>query len=195
MTINWCDSVADPIEQGERQCTDSPTQKNPQHTSLDALYREHRPALLQHLRALVKDADLAEELLHDTFIRLSKVPALSVIKKPRPFLIKIAHNLALDYLRQQKNRPTASCEDAAQEVVAPIPEHLELLVNERRTQQLKDAIAELPPRAKEALMLAKFREMTLKEVANEMNITQTMVEKHLKTALQKCRTALRSASH
>ncbi len=195
MTINWCDSVADPIEQGESQGTDSPTQDNPQRTSLDALYREHRPALLQHLCALVKDADLAEELLHDTFIRLSKVPALSVIKKPRPFMLKIAHNLALDYLRKQKNRPTASSEEAVEEVIAPIPEHLELLVNERRTQQLKDAIAELPPRAKEALMLAKFREMTLKEVANEMNITQTMVEKHLKTALQKCRTALRSASH
>ncbi|WP_315983706.1 sigma-70 family RNA polymerase sigma factor [Aliamphritea spongicola] len=86
-------------------------------------------------------------------------------------------------------------EEVDTELMAADPEHLDQLIKERRLQQLKCAVADLPPRAKEALMLAKYREMTLKEVAREMEISQTMVEKHLKTALQKCRTALISESH
>ncbi|WP_315983989.1 sigma factor [Aliamphritea spongicola] len=70
---------------------------------VSTLYTTYRQDLLLHLQSMVKDRDIAEELLHDTFIRVSKLPAISAIRKPRPFLIKTARNLALDYLRQQKS--------------------------------------------------------------------------------------------
>lgn len=195
MTSSYCDSPLHQEEAGDASGHQEASGKQQRSADVSELYSTHRQDLLLHLQSMVKDRDIAEELLHDTFIRVSRMPAISAIRKPRPFLIKTARNLALDYLRQQKARPAADMEDIDTELMAADPEHLEQLIKERRLQQLKSAVAGLPPRAREALMLAKYREMPLKEVAREMEISQTMVEKHLKTALQKCRTALISESH
>ncbi|MBB1485413.1 RNA polymerase sigma factor [Oceanospirillum sediminis] len=160
------------------------------------MYQQHRQDILSHLLTMVKNREIAEELLQDSFIRLSRVPGIEVIRQPRAFLTKIATNLALDYLRQQKKVPAfETTDDAFDSLIAPQPEQLDEVIKERHLNQLKQAISQLPDRAREALMLAKFKEMTLKEVAREMDISQTMVEKHLKTALQKCRAALTSDIH
>jgi RNA polymerase sigma factor (sigma-70 family) len=172
-----------------------PSLAKQQKVMLEKMYQDYRQEVLQYLLSLVKNHSIAEELLQDTFVRLSKVPAIGMIRQPRPFLMKTASNLAMDYFRQQKKQPIPETEDVCAELIDPIPEQLELVVSARQNQQLKHAIQQLPPRAKEALMLAKFKEMTLKEVAKEMDISQTMVEKHLKNALQHCRSALTSDRH
>ncbi len=183
------------LEGRETRTTPSPSLAKQQKAVLEQMYQDYRQEVMQHLLSLVKNHSIAEELLQDTFVRLSKVPAIGMIRQPRPFLMKTASNLAMDYFRQQKKQPLLETEDACAEVIDPTPEQLELVVSARQNQQLKHAIQQLPPRAKEALMLAKFKEMTLKEVAREMAISQTMVEKHLKTALQHCRSALTSGGH
>lgn len=167
----------------------------PEDNRVDSLYQEHRKVLMMHLLAMVGDRHIAEELLHDVFLRLSRMPTLEGIKQPRSFLMKIASNLALDYLRHQKIRAENNPDAYVPETAGPESEQLDELLKERRVSQLKAAIRELPPRTREALMLAKFREMTLKEVAREMEISQTMVEKHLKTAIEKCRITLKSSKH
>lgn len=170
----------------------SPSRKE---QAITRMYQTHRQDILLHLLAMVKNRAIAEELLQDTFVRLSKVPGIEVIRQPKAFLTKVATNLALDYLRQQKTTPTLESDEMFEELVSAQPEQLETLIKERRLDLLKQAISQLPERSKQALMLARFKEMTLKEVAREMDISQTMVEKHLKTALQKCRSALTSDMH
>ncbi|MBY4676364.1 RNA polymerase sigma factor [Marinobacterium arenosum] len=160
--------------------------------SLDALYQQHRPALLSHLQRMVKDPHIAEELLHDTFIRLSRMPALSSIRQPKSFLLKVASNLALDHLRQCQRQPDSGGEEELAEQASSEPGQLDLLLQERRQRRLREAIDQLPPRARETLLLVRYRELTLREAAQELGISQTMVEKHLKNALQKCRAVLQS---
>ncbi|WP_261840838.1 RNA polymerase sigma factor [Aliamphritea ceti] len=195
MNSFFCDSTLQKSDAGDTYEHPDRSDKTQQAIHISELYKAHRHALLLHLQAVVKDRDIAEELLQETFVRIAKMPAISVIQQPRPFLLKTARNLALDYIRQQKKRPTAELDEVDMEFVSQEPEHLDVLIKERRLKQLKQVVTDLPPRAKEALMLAKYREMTLKEVAREMDISQTMVEKHLKTALQKCRAALLSEKH
>lgn len=154
------------------------------------MYQMYRHSILYHLLSMVKNREIAEDLLQDTFVRLTKVPGIEVIREPKAFLMKISTNLALDHLRQQKKAPIFDSEDAYAEITSSDLDQLESIIKERNLTQLKQAISHLPDRAKEALILARLNEMTLKEVAKEMNISQTMVEKHLKNALQKCRTAL-----
>jgi RNA polymerase sigma-70 factor (ECF subfamily) len=195
MNSFFCDSGLNQTEVSDAMDSTDKSLANEQSEIVSLLYQTYRQDLLLHLQSIVKDRDVAEELLHDTFIRLSNMPAFNVIKKTRPFLITIARNLALDYLRQQKKRLVVEIDEGGLDIAAQLPEHLEMLVYERRKEQLKQAITDLPPRAKEALLLAKFKEMTLREVAKEMGISQTMVEKHLKTAIQKCRVAFGSETH
>ncbi|WP_417552418.1 RNA polymerase sigma factor [Marinomonas fungiae] len=154
------------------------------------MYQEHRQNILSHLLSMVKNRDIAEDLLQDTFVRLSNIPGIEVIRQPKSFLMKVATNLALDHLRQQQKKPVFETDEALEDLISPEPEHLEEVIKTRHLEQLQWAISQLPERAKEALVLARLQEMTLKEVAKEMDVSQTMVEKHLKNALQKCRSAL-----
>lgn len=167
---------------------DSPQSQKEQ--AIARMYQEHRQSILLHLLGMVKNREVAEDLLQDTFVRLSKVPGIEVIRQPKSFLLKVATNLALDHLRQQQKTPTFETEEAFEDLISPEPEHLEEVIKSRHLEQLQWAISQLPDRAKEALVLARLKEMTLKEVAKEMDVSQTMVEKHLKNALQKCRSAL-----
>lgn len=195
MTTKWLDPALENLEQEsqEKVCTDSSA--DTVKPSLEQLYREHRTYLLSHLKTLVKDAHVAEELLHDTFERLSRMPALAVIKQPRPFLHKVATNIALDYLRKRQRSPETESDEALDSWESSEPEQAEMIQQERQISQLRKTIGALPPKAREALLLAKYKEMTQKEVAAELGVSQTMVEKHLKNALRKCREALTKDLH
>jgi len=176
-------SHSEPLPLAEQRSTEA-------SNTLDAWYREYRQGLLSFLQGKVGQAHIAEELLQECFIRLSKMPALSTIEQPRAFIYKVAGNLAIDYLRRHQKLPDTQSDEILLEAEAEQPEQLELIVAQRRQQQLKSALEQLPPRTREALVLARFKEMPLKDVAKVLGISQTMVEKHLKNALEKCRKAL-----
>ncbi|MBV1786820.1 RNA polymerase sigma factor [Marinobacterium sp. D7] len=176
------------LKEGDEWSGDMPVQLQPM--TMDALYLRYRAGLLAHLQSMVRDADIAEELLHDTFLRLSRMPGLGSINQPKAFLFRIAGNLAIDHLRQCRRVPESASESELEELESSEPDQLELLVQERRRRQLRQAIDQLPPRARETLLLVRYRELTLREAAQELGISQTMVERHLKNALLKCRELL-----
>ncbi|WP_271271540.1 RNA polymerase sigma factor [Aliamphritea hakodatensis] len=157
---------------------------------LENWYRQYRQALLLQIQGQVKHRHIAEELLHETFIRLSRMPALDTIRQVKPFIHKVAGNVTVDYLRARHRTPETESDDILQEWASDDPGALESIALQREIDSLRAAIEQLPPRSKETLLLARFREMPLREVARELGISQTMVEKHLKNALQKCRHAL-----
>lgn len=166
----------------------APVQLEP--LTLGAMYQRYRAGLLAHLQSKVRDVDIAEELLHDTFLRLSRMPRLGEIEQPKAFLFRVAGNLAIDYLRQCRRAPEWGGEGELDELESAEPDQLQLLEQARRRRQLRQAIDQLPPRARETLLMVRYRELTLREAAQELGISQTMVEKHLKNALLKCRAAL-----
>lgn len=157
---------------------------------LDQWYKKYRQGLLLHIQSIVKDRHIAEELLHESFIKLSRMPAIETIRQEKPFITKVATNLALDYLRQQKRQPVTDSEALLLDLQSDDQSQLELIFQQQRIALLHNAIDTLPARTREVLLVAKLREVTIKESAIELGISQTMVEKHLKRALEKCRQAL-----
>ncbi|WP_261842224.1 RNA polymerase sigma factor [Aliamphritea ceti] len=167
-----------------------PEEVSQQGGALDSWYRQYRQSLLLQIQRQVKHRHIAEELLHETFIRLSRMPALDTIRQVKPFIHKVASNVTVDYLRASQRQPETESDEILEEWVSDDPGMLEKITQQREIDCLHAAIEQLPPRSKETLLLARFREMPLREVARELGISQTMVEKHLKNALQKCRHAL-----
>lgn len=192
MTVSWCES-SEPV------CDEDVAAETTSFARTDdviaQLYREHRAGLQRHLQSMVKDPDIAEELLQDTFIRLSRMPAIQTIRQIRPFLYKIATNLALDFLRASKRMPETESDEVLTEWASEEPAQLEFVAHARRIEQLQRAIESLPPRARETLILARLQEKTLKEVAVQLGVSQTMVEKHLRNAMKKCREYLNADLH
>lgn len=155
---------------------------------LESIYLDHQSELQQHLARIVDCPDIAAELVQECFIIFSKESQKQVIEHPRGFLFRTARNLAYDHIKHRKvtekhvysTEPTL---DIAEE--APSEEHL-ALVNEKLSI-FSSIVEELPERAKKAFVLNRVYGMTYAEIAVEMNISDSAVEKLLARALLHCR--------
>jgi len=70
------------------------------------LYDRHHRGLYAYARSLLRDAALAEDVVHDTFVRLLSPARDRSIHSFQAFLYTVARNLAMDLLRR-KSRPSA----------------------------------------------------------------------------------------
>lgn len=131
-------------------------------------------------------ADRAAEALHDTWLRLEHANTPEKIARPRPYLLRMARNLALK--RQQAERETVTLEDARAAISlvdeAPDPERAAAAKSEARALDL--ALAELSPRRRAILLASRVEGMPLREIAERLDLSQRMVEMELRLALIHC---------
>lgn len=155
-------------------------------------YRE----LLRFLQGAARDRETAADIAQESYARLLAVQrAGETIAEPRALLYRTARNLLIDQHRRAEVRGAHVClesEDDAQESMDFFagPQALEPEAAAMSTQSvnaLLAAIGALPLRCREAFMLHKFDGLSQAEVARQMGISVTMVERHIKLALQACR--------
>lgn len=167
-------------------------------TGLAALVEQHRPELLRFLAARCGDADAAQDLLQDLWLKLADANP-GPIGNGRAYLLRAANNLVLDRLRARRRamaRDRRWLEDGGGAVASvierpdPAPPADEAMLVKEEAQVLAAAIARLPEGARRALLLYRFKGMKQHEIAAEMGITRSGVEKHLALAMKHLRDAL-----
>src|SRR5690606_3728410 len=81
---------------------------------LEELLRRHRTKIYTSIYLLVKDQYLAEDIFQDTFIKV-----INTLRSGRyneegkflPWVLRIAHNLVIDYFRKEKRTPVITSAD------------------------------------------------------------------------------------
>ncbi|MBS4027283.1 RNA polymerase sigma factor [Methylomonas rivi] len=157
--------------------------------NLESVYIEHQSELQLHLARIVDCPEIAAELVQECFIIFSRESQKQVIEHPRGFLFRAARNLAYDHIKHRKVTEkhvynTVPTLDIVEE--APSEEQL-ALVNEKMAI-FSSVVEELPERARKAFVLNRVYGMTYAEIAVEMNVSDSAVEKLLARALLHCRT-------
>lgn len=89
MTSNELRALLEQISRGDR-------------TAFEKLYHEMNVPVYTVLVRITRDRALSEDLLQEFFLKLFRTPPLDA-KNPRAYLFRMAHNLALDTLRQKKS--------------------------------------------------------------------------------------------
>ena len=80
--------------------------KMPGRMDLERLYDEHAQSLYAFLLNLTRDEADTRDLLQEIFVKLAREPRLlDGVREERAFLIRLAHNAAIDLMRRR--RPTA----------------------------------------------------------------------------------------
>ncbi|NSY46253.1 MULTISPECIES: RNA polymerase sigma factor [Agrobacterium] len=146
--------------------------------------------LLRHLsRRLGRDVD-ADDVLQDTFLRLQSIPVETDIKNPRSYLFRMADNQATDHIRGRRSleRYLSSVElpDCADD--RPSPERV--VDYRQRLGSLEQAISELTPRQRQVFLMHKFDGLSHAEIARDLKITKSAVEKLVMKALAHLRDRL-----
>ena len=164
----------------------------PDPLSADA-FRGFYADILHFLRKRTDNASDAADMTQDVFTQWLDYRDRAKVEQPRAFLFQIARNLLGDHWRRQKVRQTAHAGHADMDVEAVTDEQhdpMAATLRMQRLKQLKEVLAELSPRRREALMLHRFEGLSQAQIAERMGISTSMVEKHIAFALLHCKRRL-----
>ncbi|MCM1518682.1 MAG: sigma-70 family RNA polymerase sigma factor [Pseudoflavonifractor sp.] len=158
--------------------------------AFDTLLRRHQQRVFNYILHVVKDKDLANDIFQETFVK-----AITTIKQGRytengkfgAWISRIAHNLIIDYYRQEKAENHVSCDDDSVDMLNRrdlCDENIEdFLVTEQIHTDIKRIIKALPKNQREVLVMRYYRNMSFKEIAEATKVS-------INTALGRMRYAI-----
>ncbi|MCK9250214.1 MAG: sigma-70 family RNA polymerase sigma factor [Solirubrobacteraceae bacterium] len=137
------------------------------------LYRAHLRDVYTYLYYRVGNHHDAEDLTEHTFLQayrhFERATAESDGRPLRPWLIRIAHNLAANHFRDRSRRPQTSIDDDASTTVLRATHTTEDLVEERdELSRILAAVQDLPDDRREALIMRFSLGMDNREIARAM---------------------------
>lgn len=147
----------------------------------------HEAALRAYLRTHFSSLTDHDDVVQETYIRLLRAHERGPIASPRGLLFATARNAARDLLRRRAAAPNVPiAENDAARVFDDAPGVSETVSRRQETDLLAAAIAELPPRCREILVLRKFENLSHREIAAKLGIAEHTVEAQLTKALHRC---------
>ncbi len=148
------------------------------------LVRRYGTRLHHYASRLLNERHEAEDVVQEAFLRLwQRATSYSPDARVTTWLHRIVHNLAVDRLRVRGRWQALDDENDAP-VSAPQGRQLEA---QRRAQTLDQALAQLPDRQRAAIVLVHLHELSGKEAARVLGVTDTALE----SLLSRARRALR----
>lgn len=156
------------------------------------LYRQYAPAIFRFCRRALPTREDAEDATTEVFMKVRQ--KLGSYDATRPFtawLYKVASNHCWDMLRRRRIRQdleTADLETLPLE--HPDPSQLDRLQAEHSSTEVRNGLAKLPGRARMALVLRYYADMSYDEIAETLGVRRAFVGVLLLRARHQLREAL-----
>ena len=160
------------------------------------LYRRYAPAIFRFCRRALPTREDAEDATTEIFMKVCK--KIGSFDSSRPFtawLYKVASNHCWDMLRRRRVRQNLETEDVESlPLENPDPSQIEHLQAEQASEGVRAGLAKLPDRARMALTLRYYAEMSYDEIADILGVRRAFVGVLLLRARQQLREVLRGGS-
>jgi RNA polymerase sigma-70 factor (ECF subfamily) len=153
-------------------------------TVYNSVYLDNAEKLRNLLYYKCGDLNQAEDLVQEAFIKLWNKCAEVVHEKVGGFLYTVATHLFLDQVRSKK--VSLKFEKTLVDQTEHEDPYFQLRSDEFRGK-IEEAISSLPEGQREAFLLNRIDKLTYKQIAEQLNISQTAVEKRISKALTKLR--------
>ena len=158
--------------------------------AISQLIDRHSNRVRDYIRMMVKDHDLADDILQETFIK-----AVQVIDDGRyadtgkflSWVLRIAHNQVIDYFRSQKSAKTVNESESGYNVLGTLrfadSSVEDRLISEQIALDVRRLVDHLPQEQREVVMLRYYSGLSFQEIAEQTNVS-------INTALGRMRYAL-----
>lgn len=156
------------------------------------IYREFAPAIYRFCRRALPSREDAEDATTEVFMKVrQKIGQYDATRPFTAWLYKVAANHCWDLLRRRRIRQDLETEDVEMVPLEhPDPDQLEKLVEETSGRQVRAALEKLPARARMALVLRYYSDMSYEEIADALGVRRAFVGVLLLRARHNLRTAL-----
>jgi RNA polymerase sigma-70 factor (ECF subfamily) len=160
--------------------------------SVAALYATEQDRLRRRLIGRGLSAQQAADAVQELFLRLLRTPRTDV-RNASAYLSRAADSIAIDHWRreQRAERLFEAAPPDALTVADPSPSVEARLMDKDLSRDLEQALATLPPRCREVLLLHKFEELSYAEIAQRLGISRNTVMVHLANAMALLRRRMR----
>lgn len=140
----------------------------------------HESSLRSYLHGSFPGVRDVDDVVQESYLRIFRTRAAEPIQSAKAFLFRVARNIALDLLRRNKNSPINTVGDLS---ALPVIEDRRGVVDtvsiDEKLGLLADAMAVLPPRCREVIMLCKIRGLTHREAAARLGISERTVDEQV----------------
>jgi RNA polymerase sigma factor (sigma-70 family) len=155
-------------------------------TALRDLLLADYSGLDRQLARRLGSADVASDVLQETYLRLEGMNEVGPVRSPKAYLFRIALNIANDRRRAESRRLTVDEVDSLLDIPDDRPDAERVTEDRSELHLLKRAIAELPERRRRVLICSRIKDMPHREIAKRLGVTVRTVEMDLKQALEHC---------
>lgn len=150
-------------------------------------YTRNEPSLKRFIGRFMRSPSDVEDIAQEAFLRAYAVERGRPIDQPKSFLFRIAKHLALSQLTRKSRQITDYIEDSTDPGVVQLDSSAEEEISAQQILALHcAAVAELTPQCREVYLLRKMQGLSHKEIAAELGIAVSTVEKHLMKAVAQC---------
>jgi RNA polymerase sigma-70 factor (ECF subfamily) len=156
----------------------------------EKLFRSSYVSLVRYARILLKDHDMAEEIVQDLFFRLwQDRETLKIESSLNGYLFRSVHNKSLHYIEHLKvvSRHAGEMASSASRSSEPVTEEIYYTeLQERVTRVLE----RLPERCRAIFRMSRFDGLKYNEIADKLSVSLKTVEADMGKALREFRKAL-----
>jgi len=151
-----------------------------------SLFERYRNQLYTYLFRITKSSQTAEEIVLDVFLKIwHGRQTITQIENFDQFLFRVAHNMAIDFLKSPKRNPLLQHQvwNLMQEPKSEENADNKLLL--KNTEAIiGQAIDKLSPQRKKVFYLHHHLGLTNDEIAQKLSLTKNTVRNHLCTSIE-----------
>jgi len=162
---------------------------NGDESALGELIARHKDRIYRFIYSKVYDRDVTEDIFQDTFVKVIntlKRGSYNEEGKFLPWVMRIAHNLVIDYFRRNNRMPKFESNDDFNIFSVLSDGNLNAersMIKDQVEKDVQRLIEELPEDQKEVLIMRIYKDMSFKEISEQTGVS-------INTALGRMRYAL-----
>ena len=167
--------------------------------AITELYNRTYSNVYYTIRSMVRDEDTALDLLQDSYLKAFR--SLDQLQDParfRAWIKRIAHNRAVDYLRQNRDVVFSALEsedsDTPVDFADDRPDHLPDVVMDRQetTRLMGEILDALPADQRAVVSMFYYEQMSVREIAAELGVSENTVKSRLNYGRKKIEAQVRA---
>jgi len=130
-----------------------------------------------------------EDIVQSTYVRVCQYNSRSQIEEPQALMLSIARNLALDHVKRAEYKRTSPASDVELESALAryaTDESYQTATSNEEFSRFCEAVRRLPLQCRRVFVLKKVYGYTQREIAQELGVAESTVEKHISTGMHFC---------
>lgn len=154
-------------------------------SAFDEIYKRYNERLYQFIYNIVKSRDDAEDIVQDVFVKVwQKRQSIDEFLSFKSFIFTISYNTSISLIRKRiKNTDFVEYIKRIQKQ-GELSENISQIEYNELEKNINKIIDKLPKKQKQVYKLSREKYLSYKDIAVELNISVSTVEKHMVKALK-----------